>query len=68
MVFFVLILFGIQTVSFFLEATLKESFSPGIANTAHMTGGAVGWFLGTLSYFRWKPQRDASSSKKMSGT
>lgn len=51
---FVLVILGIQVVSFLLEVTGISGFSIGIANTAHITGGLVGYVLGTRQYFSWK--------------
>lgn len=54
MVFFILAMLAIQVVSFYTEVYHQLSISPGIANTAHLTGAALGAILGRLSYFSWK--------------
>ncbi len=51
---FILGLTGIQLLSFVLEKTLMGSFSPNIANTAHLSGGIAGYALGQLEFFRWR--------------
>jgi GlpG protein len=45
---------GIQLISFLIELFSGPSVSPGIANTAHLTGGVVGYVLGRLKFFSWK--------------
>ena len=50
---FILIMATVQFVSFFLEKTLGFSISPGIANTAHLSGAAIGFLLGRLNLFSW---------------
>lgn len=47
-------LFAIQVVSFILEIQGKIPFSPGIANTAHLTGAFAGFVLGRTEFFAWK--------------
>lgn len=47
--FFVLSFFTIQLFSFLIETTSSESYSFGIANTAHLVGALVGFIFG-----RWK--------------
>lgn len=51
---FVLVILGIQVFSFILEVLGISGFTVGIANTAHITGGIIGYILGTRSYFAWK--------------
>lgn len=51
---FILGMFFLQSLSFFLEKYAGTSISPGIANTAHLTGGLSGYLLGQLNYFAWK--------------
>lgn len=50
--YFILALLGIQLVSFYMEVNHNTSFSPGIANTAHLTGAVMGALLGALPFFR----------------
>lgn len=54
MVFFILSMFSLQLISFYLEANQQSPISPGIANTAHLSGAALGYVLGRLPFFRWK--------------
>jgi GlpG protein len=54
---YVLAMFGVQLVSFFFELYGNTSFTPGIANTAHISGGIIGLLLGTLKFFERKPQK-----------
>lgn len=51
---FVLALFGIQVIAFFSSAFFKTTFTPNIANTAHLTGAASGMILGQLNFFSWR--------------
>ncbi len=51
---FILAMFGLQLISFTSEVFLEKSMSIGIANTAHLTGAAVGFVLGRLSFFKWR--------------
>jgi rhomboid protease GlpG len=51
---FVFAILGIQMVSFVLEALGGSGFSAGIANTAHISGGLVGFSLGKMNFFSWK--------------
>jgi len=44
--FFVLAMLGLQLISFFLEVSYDMPLPIGIANTAHMTGGITGLFIG----------------------
>lgn len=44
----------IQVASFITEVYGSSSFAPMIANTAHITGGVAGFFLGRLNFFAWK--------------
>lgn len=48
---FVLGMFVLQLVFFFLQITSHFELSIGIANTAHLTGGLVGYLLGRLRIF-----------------
>lgn len=54
MIVFILTMFAIQIGSFFIEINWHQTLSPGIANTAHLSGAALGLLLGRLEYFRWK--------------
>lgn len=54
MLFFILSMFAIQVVSFYLEVNQQTAFSPGIANTAHLSGAFFGYILGRISLFSWK--------------
>lgn len=56
MAFFIFLMFGLQVISFFLEAYSQTAFSTGIANTAHLSGGFIGYFLGHLNFFSWQKQ------------
>jgi GlpG protein len=54
---FILGVFGVQLVSFGLQLFTDVQFAPNIANTAHISGGLMGAFLGRLSFFREKVSR-----------
>ncbi len=54
MMIFIFAIAGLQLVSFFLELTTGTSVSPGIANTAHLSGAAIGAVLGRLNFFGWR--------------
>lgn len=54
MMLFLFTIFGIQAISFLIEITMNREISPGIANTAHMTGLASGYILGLSRYFNAK--------------
>ena len=51
---FISILFSIQMISFFLEVYTNTSISPGIANTAHLSGAFIGYILGRMQLFAWR--------------
>lgn len=51
-VYFISALLAIQLVSFYLEVNHNLSISPGIANTAHLTGAAIGVVLGFIPFFK----------------
>lgn len=51
-IYFIIALLGIQVVSFYLEIYHNISISPGIANTAHLTGAAIGAVLGLIPFFK----------------
>lgn len=52
--FFILAMLGVQVASFLSEVYWNAPLAPRIANTAHLTGVAVGLALGKLDYFAWK--------------
>ncbi|MBS4167964.1 rhomboid family intramembrane serine protease [Parachlamydia sp. AcF125] len=52
--FFIFTMLGIQLLSFALEVMQLTILSPGIANTAHLSGALLGYLLGKLPYFSWK--------------
>lgn len=52
--FFILMMFGIQFISFFIEIYSNVSLSPGIANTAHLSGAFCGLVFGRMNYFSIK--------------
>ncbi|MBA3816806.1 MAG: rhomboid family intramembrane serine protease [Parachlamydiaceae bacterium] len=54
MAFFIISMFSLQLISFYFEANQQSPISPGIANTAHLSGAALGYFLGRLPFFKWK--------------
>lgn len=54
MMLFLLALVLIQITSLYLETYHQLSISPAIANTAHLTGAAMGLLLGRLPFFAWK--------------
>lgn len=54
MMFFIFSMFAIQGVSFYLEIHNQASITPGIANTAHISGAIIGYVLGRIPFFSWK--------------
>lgn len=54
LLFFIIAMFTIQVFSFYLEIQHELSIAPGIANTAHLSGAAIGAVLGRLSFFARK--------------
>ncbi len=54
MMAFIFIMSAIQVSSFYLESYYQMSVSPGIANTAHLSGAFIGACLGRLPFFTWK--------------
>ena len=52
--FFVAAMLSIQIVAFYWEVQNVTTFTPGIANTAHITGALIGAILGRLPLFSWK--------------
>lgn len=54
MTFFILGMFVLQAISFYLETTSSMSISPGVANTAHLSGALAGFVLGQFNQFEWK--------------
>lgn len=57
MFFFILAMVGLQTISFILEVFWKESFVPGIANTAHVAGALAGYLIGRSNAFAIRKTR-----------
>jgi len=51
---FVVSMFLLQAASFYFESQHQLSISPGIANTAHISGAILGACLGWLPFFNWK--------------
>lgn len=51
---FILAILGIQFASFTMEIIGYPSLSPGIANTAHITGGIIGYAAASLNLFTWR--------------
>lgn len=54
MMVFIMAMFSIQLILYYLETSHQMFISLGIANTAHLTGAAMGAFLGSLPFFAWK--------------
>lgn len=54
MLMFILGMAGLQLLSFLLEKSLDMSFSIGLANTAHLIGGVLGYLFGRLNFFSWR--------------
>lgn len=54
LVFFILMMLGIQTADFFADVLWNAHLTPRIANTAHLAGVAVGLLLGRMNFFAWK--------------
>lgn len=52
--FVILLMFGVQFASFIMEYFFGYPLSPGIANTAHLSGILLGYLLGKLKFFAWK--------------
>lgn len=50
---FILLMFGLQVISFFLEIFYKVPMSIGVGNTSHLSGALLGILLGRLNYFAW---------------
>lgn len=57
MMVFILGMAAIQLLSFIFELTMKMSLTPGIANTAHMSGLVIGGILGKIDFFGWKQEK-----------
>lgn len=51
---FILGIAGLQAVGFILEYFFNIAVSPGVANTAHLSGALAGVVLGKLDFFKWK--------------
>lgn len=49
--FFVVVMFGLEIASFALQYFSYAELTPNIANTAHVVGGLTGLVLGRLNYF-----------------
>lgn len=49
---------AVQSLSFLFEIVGNTSFSPGIANTSHVSGLVIGAFLGCFNFFRWRVKSD----------
>lgn len=52
--FVILLMFSMQFASFIGEYFFGYPLSPGIANTAHLSGVLLGYLLGKLKFFAWK--------------
>jgi GlpG protein len=50
--FFIMLMFGLQVISFLVEIYFKTNLSPGIANTAHLSGLGLGMILGFTNLFK----------------
>ena len=57
MIYFIFIVLFIQGVSFYLEVEHNTLLSIGIANTAHLSGAAIGVLLGYCPFFSWKTDK-----------
>ncbi|MCE2982333.1 MAG: rhomboid family intramembrane serine protease [Parachlamydia sp.] len=47
----------LQLISLMMEVFFDISIPLFIANTAHLAGGVAGYFLGKLTYFKWRPSK-----------
>lgn len=54
MLIFIFAMAALQIFSFVLEKSLDVSISPGIANTAHLSGALIGLVLGRMNFFSWR--------------
>jgi len=54
---FIAALFFIQLAAFGSQIFFGTTFSPNIANTAHLTGAAAGILLGQMPFFSWRKKR-----------
>lgn len=52
--FYVFLMFGIQFISFLLEIFSTSSLPVTIGNTAHISGGIIGYLLGRFNFFSWR--------------
>lgn len=51
---FILMMFGLQVVSFFSEIFYNEAIPIGIGNTSHLAGALLGIILARLNFFSWR--------------
>lgn len=51
---FIFAMFAFQLLSFVLQVAGYEPISPGIANTAHLSGAAIGALLALTPLFNWR--------------
>jgi len=51
---FIMAMFSFQLLAFFLQIWGYQSFAPGIANTAHLSGAAIGALLALVPLFAWR--------------
>ncbi len=51
---FIVVIGLTQALSFASEVLYQTPFSPGIANTAHLSGAAIGLVLGRIPFFAWR--------------
>lgn len=52
--FYIALMAAVQIFSFVMLTTLDTTFSSNIANTAHLSGALIGYFLGRLNIFTAK--------------
>lgn len=51
--FYVLLMMGIQVLSYFMQVFGSEGLPGYLANTAHVSGGILGLILGRAPFFSW---------------